>query len=75
MVLWDDIKHNPPEQLKISPIAMIPHKSRLFREILDLSFALGLKNGDTLQSVNKASTKTAPKGAIDQLGHALGHES
>ena len=25
LVLWDDIKDNPPEQLKISPIAMIPH--------------------------------------------------
>ena len=27
IVLWDDIKDNPPEQLKISPIAAIPHKS------------------------------------------------
>ena len=30
VVLWDDIKDGPPEQLKISPIAMIPHKSRMF---------------------------------------------
>jgi hypothetical protein len=37
VVLWDDIKHNPPEQLKISPLAMIPHKSRKYRAILDLS--------------------------------------
>ena len=27
--LWDNIKDNPPEELKVSPIAMIPHKSRL----------------------------------------------
>ncbi len=26
-ILWDDIKYNPPTQLKISPIAAIPHKS------------------------------------------------
>ncbi len=40
IVLWDDIKDNPPEQLKISPIAAIPHKSKAFRSILDLSFQL-----------------------------------
>ena len=26
VVLWDDIKDNPPTELKISPLAMIPHK-------------------------------------------------
>ena len=30
VVLWDSIKDDPPEELKISPIAMIPHKSRLY---------------------------------------------
>ena len=30
VVLWDSIKDNPPDKLKISPIAMIPPKSRLF---------------------------------------------
>jgi hypothetical protein len=28
IVNWDDIKDNPPPQLKVSPIAAIPHKSR-----------------------------------------------
>ena len=50
---------------------MIPHKSRLFRAILDLSFRLGLKCGEDLNSVNESTEKTAPKGAIDQLGHSL----
>ena len=40
LVLWDSIKYNPPEELKFSPIAMIPHKSRFFQAIMDLSFAL-----------------------------------
>ena len=31
LVLWDDIKHDPPPQLKISPIAAIPHKSKAFQ--------------------------------------------
>ena len=31
LVPWEDIKHNPPPQLKISPIAAIPHKSKAFR--------------------------------------------
>ena len=71
VVLWDDIKDNPPEQLKISPIAMIPHKSRKYRAILDLSFRLRLKNGGYVQVVNESTTLEAPAGAIDQMGHAL----
>lgn len=71
LVTWDDIKHDPPEQLKISPIAMIPHKSRLFRAILDLSFPVKLQNGTIVPSVNDGTTKTAPRGAIDQIGHSL----
>ena len=42
IVWWDDIKQNPPSNLKMSPLAMIPHKSRKYREILDLSFELNV---------------------------------
>jgi hypothetical protein len=65
VVMWDDSKHRPPKELKVSPIAMVPHKSRKFRAILDLSFAL------RLSEEKKSSVKTAPAGAIDQLGHSL----
>jgi hypothetical protein len=71
IVLWDDIKDNPPEQLKISPIAAIPHKSKAFRSILDLSFRLRVKNGEILASINNTTEKTTPKGAIDQIGECL----
>ena len=37
VVLWYDIQDNPPEDLQISRVAMILHKSRLFGAILDLS--------------------------------------
>ena len=37
IVKWDDIKDNPPASLKVSPVAAIPHKSRSFRFILNLS--------------------------------------
>ena len=57
--------------MKVSPIAAIPHKSKEFRSILDLSFRLQLKNGGFLESVNDTTVKSAPKGALDQLGHAL----
>jgi hypothetical protein len=40
LVSWHKIKDNPPLNLKISPLAAIPHKSRQFRTILDLSFEL-----------------------------------
>jgi len=69
--LWDDIKQNHPRKLKVSPVAAIPHKSRAYRSILDLSFALRLENGGILPSVNDTTEKWAPRGAIDQLGHSL----
>ena len=71
VVKWDDIKNDPPPELKISPVALIPHKSRDYRAILDLSFSLRLESGQSIPSVNEASEKTAPRGAIDQMGHAL----
>ena len=39
---WDDPKNKLKDhpQLKLSPLAMIPHKSRKYRAILDLSFEL-----------------------------------
>jgi hypothetical protein len=72
VVDWETIKHNPPPELKISPISMIPHKSRRFRTILDLSFSIRLEDGRKVPSVNDTSVKTAPQGAINQLGHSLG---
>jgi hypothetical protein len=71
LVMWDDIKDNPPAQLKILPIAAIPHKLKAFCSILDLSFCLQLKHERFLSLVNDATVKLAPQGALDQLGHAL----
>ena len=72
IVNWNDIKHNPPKNLKISPIAAIPHKSRDYRMILDLAFALKLENGSDLQSVNDASDKTlAPHHSMYELGNVI----
>ena len=40
VIRYGELKKNPPEKLKISPVAMIPHKSRSYRIILDLSFQI-----------------------------------
>jgi hypothetical protein len=71
VVLWDDIKSNHLRQLKVSPVAAIPHKSRAYRSILDFSFKLCLEDGGVVELVNNTTEKWAPKGAIDQLGHSL----
>jgi len=55
IIKWDDIKANPHPKLKISPLAAVPHKSRMFRAILDLSFQLRI-NGILFPSVNEATT-------------------
>ena len=70
-VLWEDICHHPPSQLKISPIAAVPHSSKPFRSILDLSFSLKLQCGRVVPSVNDSTTKSAPQASVDQLGHSL----
>ena len=38
VVKWRDIQDDPPTNLKISPIAAVPHKSQKWQAILDLSF-------------------------------------
>lgn len=46
---WDTIKANPPEQLKVSPVAMAPHKSCPYWAILDLTFSIYLRlNNDPI---------------------------
>ncbi len=71
LVLWDNIKENHPKELKISHIVAIPHKSKAFCSILKLSFWLRLANGGVRPYVNDTTEKTAPAGAIDQIGKCL----
>ena len=65
------LKKDLPQELKVSPITMIPHKPRLYRAIVDLPYKLKLTPEEVLTSVNDFTTKTAPRGAINQLGHSL----
>ena len=51
---------------------MIPHKSRAYRAILDLAYAILFKEG-RIPAVNETTVKCAPKGSMDQMGHALQH--
>jgi hypothetical protein len=70
VVNWKDIKNDIPKNLKISPVAMIPHKSKKYRCILDLSFTLHEK-GLVHSSVNATTNKKAPPQAMSQLGLCL----
>ena len=73
LVNWDSIKDNPPPNLKISPIATIPHKSKGYRMILDLSH--GVKIGKKRHpSVNECTTQDeAPTHTMAELGNILLH--
>lgn len=71
LIPWRILKKLLPKLLKISPIAAIPHKSRAFRMILDLSYAFWV-NGVQWPSVNDATDRAAaPLQAMAQLGHVL----
>ena len=63
VVRWGDIKNKIPPNLKISPVALVPHKSRKYRTILDLSFSLRYKGG-IIPSVNSSTKRQAPAEAM-----------
>jgi hypothetical protein len=71
IIPWKELRKNLPSKLKVSPIAAIPHKSRLFRMILDLSF--GFRHLDEVHpSVNDATTDdAAPLTTMAELGRVL----
>jgi len=70
LVKWEDLKLDPPDNLKVSPIAAIPHKTRHYRAILDLSFVLR-ELRDEVESVNTTTDVCSHPAALDQLGQVL----
>jgi hypothetical protein len=70
VIRYGDIKDDLPKKLKISPVACIPHKSKKFRVILDLSFRLRSKN-IVFPSVNETTNKLAPPESMVQLGNCV----
>ena len=71
IITWEDILRNPPKELKLSPILQIRHKSRAYRTILDLAFALLTRSGKKVPSVNSTTRPTAPEAALAQMGSVL----
>ena len=71
LIPWKELLKHLPAKLKLSPIAAIPHKSRAYRMILDLSFAFQV-DGATWPSVNDATDRAAaPLQSMTQLGKVL----
>ena len=70
----DEIKHLLETEewahLKISPLAMVPHKSRKFRAVLDLFFELRVF-GMKIPSANEATVVTETQHSIHSLGTVL----
>ena len=64
---WGDIKDKIPPKLKISPVAMIPHKSKPYRCIIDLSFTL-FNKGVKFALVNDKTTNMLRPEAMAHIG-------
>ena len=67
---YKTIKDQLPPTLKFYPLVYIPHKSRLYSVILDLSFRLCV-NGKYHSLVYYDTVKTAPQQSMGQLGSTL----
>ena len=71
IITWDDVKDDPPKELKLSPMAQIPHKSRAYRTLLDLSHEV-MKAGQLIApSVNSTTVPLAPEAALMQMRSVL----
>ncbi len=70
IVKWDDIRDKHHPNLKISPLAAVPHKSRTYRAILDLSFQLRVGN-IKLPSVNSETKRRSNHTSMEQMGKVL----
>jgi hypothetical protein len=72
LIPWEDLKRNLPNNIRISPIAAIPHKSRDFRMILDLSYTFTI-DGVAWPSVNESSEQehSPPLHSMAQMGQVL----
>ena len=71
LVCYKNFKGDLPTKMKVSPIVEIPHKSKAFRSILDLSFSLKLTPHGSVPSVNENSERASLGGAIYQIRHVL----
>jgi hypothetical protein len=71
LIAWDDIKDNPPPQLKISPIAAIPHKSKAFRSILDLFSVYASKMEGSWQRSTTQPLRVYQEGPLINLVNAF----
>ena len=72
-ILRELIKQGCHTNTKISPIAAIPHKSRLYHMILDLSHkGQGQRGQSIVTAVNELTNQqAAPLASMDQLGKVL----
>ena len=71
LVPWEELKKAIPANMRISPIAAIPHKSRDYRMILDLSYMFKIE-GHEWPSVNDSSAPdNPPLQSMSQLGKVL----
>jgi len=68
---WEDIQDYPHPDLKISLLAAVPHKSRMFQAILNLLFQLQI-DGTLMPSVNRATTPLFFYKAMEQMGKVYG---
>jgi hypothetical protein len=71
LIPWETIKDDLPENLKISPVAVIFYKERRGRILMDLYFPVKLGNKIIQQSVNEMTLQKAPLESLDQLGKVM----
>ena len=70
MIRYEELEKKLTVKLKISPVAIIPHKSRSYHKIMDLYFQIRHK-GSLIKSVNSEMLKQSLAEAVIHLGQCL----
>ena len=75
VMLWEDVRWLRPQNLKVSPVALIPQVGRCGRIILDLSFPVYQDVDGVVtisqESVNSTTVLTAPAIPVKEIGKVL----
>ena len=67
---WKTLRRDPPRDLKISPLAAVPHKSRSWRAILDLSFELEVNGKLVMRQPNELEEEAKQSAETYEVEHA-----
>lgn len=71
LIPWETLRKNSPQNLKISPVAVVHQHDRHGQIILDLSSPMGVGHCILHQAINATMQLMVPLEAMEQIGFVM----